>query len=77
MTSCVPCCWSVLLQVDAANQTMQDSEDAGFIQVGTLPLDSLLESLEELESQGYAVWVGLYSIAQTLKLQSLIGGSSS
>ena len=67
----------LLLQVDAANQTMQDSEDAGFIQVDTLPLDNLLESLEELESQGYAIWVGLYSIAQTLKLQSLIGGSSS
>eukprot|EP00192_Tetraselmis_astigmatica_P018785 CAMPEP_0117666838 /NCGR_PEP_ID=MMETSP0804-20121206/10607_1 /TAXON_ID=1074897 /ORGANISM="Tetraselmis astigmatica, Strain CCMP880" /LENGTH=258 /DNA_ID=CAMNT_0005474445 /DNA_START=1 /DNA_END=777 /DNA_ORIENTATION=+ len=66
------CVKTVFVEVDADTQTAQDKDDAGFISVETLPLDTLLESLEKLEAEGFGVWVGLHSIAQTLKLQSLI-----
>mmetsp|Transcript_44379 Transcript_44379/g.112285 ORF Transcript_44379/g.112285 Transcript_44379/m.112285 type:complete len:244 (+) Transcript_44379:96-827(+) len=65
------CVKTVFLEVDASNQSLQDPEDASFITIDYLPIDGLLESLEKLEAEGYGVWSGLYSIAQTLKLQAL------
>jgi len=66
------CVKTVFCEVDASKQTRQDKEDEGAITVELLPLDGLLETLNKLEGEGYAVWVGLYSIAQTLKLQSIL-----
>lgn len=65
------CVKTVFLEVDASNQSPQDPEDASFITIDYLPIDGLLQSLEALEAEGYGVWSGLYSIAQTLKLQSM------
>lgn len=52
---------------------LQSAEDAGMITVETLPLDRLHESLTELEAQGFGIWVGLWSIAQALKMRSWLG----
>lgn len=64
------------MQIDQESKVEQDAEDAGFIKVGMLPLDDLMGSLERLEAEGFAIWVGLYSIAQTLKLQSILKGAT-
>lgn len=39
----------------------------------TLPLDGLYESLQKLEGDGYGVFVGLYAIAQGMRLNAMIG----
>lgn len=49
-------------------------EEDEFIEVDLLPLGpDLEEKLLEFERQGYAVWVGLHSIAQGMKLAGMFG----
>lgn len=72
----LPCC--LLNQVDGdapENQhPVQQDEDAGLITLGTLPVTDLLAELNKLESEGYAVWVGLWNIAMGMSLSSFMPG---
>eukprot|EP00798_Chlamydomonas_sp_ICE-L_P022351 gene22351-29444_t len=48
-------------------------EDAGAITIETLPINGLYEALKKLEDEeGFAIWVGLYSIAQGMRINSLM-----
>lgn len=72
-----PSCVHALVQVDMdapENQNPQQCEEDQLmgIQLDTLPLDNLYQSLQELETQGYAIWVGLWSIALAMNLNNLI-----
>ena len=66
------------MQVDTGapeNMDPQQCEDDVLmgITLDTLPLNGLYEALQELEGQGYAVWVGLWSIAQGMRLAQGLG----
>lgn len=70
---------TLCMQVDMdapENADPQQSEDDALmgIQLDTLPLHGLYEALQEKEAQGYAIWVGLWSIAQGMRLSSLMQG---
>lgn len=68
--------WYAQIDGDAAeNQSpAQCADDAGAIEIDTLPLRSLPEALEEQEQAGFAVWVGLWAVAQGMRMQSLMPG---
>jgi hypothetical protein len=51
----------------------QSEEDAEMIRVDTLPLAGLYEALEALEAEGYGVFVGLWSIAQGMRMKEMMG----
>lgn len=67
-----------MLQIDGdapehQKPPQQSEEDAQMIKVDTIPLSRLYDSLVDMEAQGYGVWVGLWNIAQTLKMKDFMG----
>lgn len=61
---------------DALNNqhpSKQSEEDSEFITVDTIPLNGLYDHLQQLEKKGFGVWVGLWAIAQGVRLNQLIG----
>jgi len=69
---------TVFAQIDGDAPENQDpvqcADDAGAIQIDMLPLRSLPEALAEQEVAGFAVWVGLWAVAQGMRLSSLMPG---
>ena len=54
----------------------QSQEDEGAITAMLLSLEHLYEELQRLEQEGYGIYVGLYSIAQGLKMTAALEGVS-
>ena len=52
----------------------QAHDDAGLISLETLSVSDLWTELQRLEAEGFAIWVGLWTFAQGMRINSLMPG---
>jgi hypothetical protein len=74
------CGCNCIIQIDGDDmdssgiKLQQSQEDEGAITTMLLPLEHLYGELQRLEKDGCGIFVGLYSIAQGLRMAAALGG---